>query len=109
MQDAAAGGARRIRRGQLRADVRHLRLNALERFVVTIVLVPRCELLADALQRPAVALVEGVGAWIEIADDLERGFFDARGILRREVDHGVDVARTPLQACGVAFGRGISL
>src|ERR1700687_2171185 len=102
-QHAGARRARRIRSGQLRTDARHSCANTLERTIVAAVLVPRGELLADALERAAIALVKRVGSRIELSDDFERGFFDTRRILWREVDHGVDVARPPLQAGGVAF------
>src|SRR5476649_2958329 len=85
-QYATAGRARGIRRGKLCTDARHLRANALERFVVPAVLVPGRKLLAHALERAAIALIERIGRRIELADDRQRRLFDPRGILRRELD-----------------------
>src|SRR6266550_1117586 len=77
-QHAGARRARRIRRGQLRADAGHFRAYALERIIVAAVLVPRGELLTYAFERTAVAFIKRVGSRIEIVDDLQRCFFDKR-------------------------------
>src|SRR5712675_2230698 len=86
LEDAVAGGALRIARGQLRAQAVDLRAEVVDDGLVLAAGVPLHERGADALQRAAAALVERVGLAGGILEHRLRGRLDALRVVGREVD-----------------------
>src|SRR5437867_13293160 len=95
--EALAGGALRVGRVELAAHRIEPRLQALHAARVCTVGIPALQLRAHALQRARAALVERALRLPGLVEDARGGLPDARGVLRRQVDQGAQVAGAPLQ------------